>query len=102
MFASLAYFMLMIELPTATSPLPVAAAYAEADVTIRIRSNRYYWAEYRIVIHHTIWPPSKYEVNIRYSNSFNHRDRVHLRSSQQSAKFLLIFYQDLFTLILIV
>ena len=51
-----AYFMLMIELPTATPPLAMTAAYVETDVTIRIRSNRYYSAEYRIVVHPTIWP----------------------------------------------
>jgi len=62
--------MLMIELPTATLPLKMAAAYADADVTIRIRSNRYYPAKYRIAIqciHPTIRPRSEYEVNIRYS-----------------------------------
>ena len=60
-----AYFMLMIELPTATPPLATAAAYAE--VTIRIQSNRYYSAEYQIAIHPTIRPRSEYEANIRYS-----------------------------------
>ena len=62
-----AYFMLMIELPTATPSLAMAAAYAEANVTIRIRSNRYYSAEYRIAINPTIRPRSKYEANIRYN-----------------------------------
>ena len=62
-----AYFMLMIELPTATPPLPMTAAYKETDVTIRIRSNLYYSAEYRIAVHPTIWPRSEYEANIRYS-----------------------------------
>ena len=51
-----ASIMLTIELPTATPPLAMAAAYAEADVTIHIRSNRYYLAEYRIAIHPTIRP----------------------------------------------
>ena len=45
---TIAYFMLMIELPTATPPLAMTAAYKETDVTIRIRSNRDYSAEYRI------------------------------------------------------
>src|SRR6218665_1461944 len=62
-----AYFMLMIELPTATPSLAMAAAYAEANVTIRIWSNRYYTAEYRIAINPTIRPRSKYEANIRYN-----------------------------------
>ena len=65
-----AYFMLMIELPTATPSLAMAAAYAEANVTIRIRSNRYYSSEYRIAIHPTIRPRSDYEVNIRYSPNY--------------------------------
>src|SRR6218665_58671 len=51
-----ASIMLTIELPTATPPLAKATAYAQADVTIRIRSNRYYLAEYRIAIHPTIRP----------------------------------------------
>jgi len=36
----------MIELPTATPPLAMTAAYKETDVTVRIRSNRYYSAKY--------------------------------------------------------
>jgi len=60
-----AFFMLMIELPTAT--LAMTAAYKETDVTIRIRSNRYYSAEYRIAVNPTIRPRSEYEANIRYS-----------------------------------
>ena len=59
--------MLMIELPTATPPLAITAAYKETDVTIHIRSNRYYSAEYRIAVHPTIRPRSEYEANIRYS-----------------------------------
>src|SRR6218665_2496218 len=47
--------------------LAKVAAYAEADVTIRIRSSHYYSAEYRIAIHPTIRPRSEYEANIRYS-----------------------------------
>src|SRR6218665_2465711 len=43
------------------------AAYKETDVTIRIRPNRYYSAEYRIAVHPTIRPRSEYEANIRYS-----------------------------------
>src|SRR6218665_2521444 len=64
-----AYFMLMIELhvPTATPPLAMTAAYKETYVTVRIRSNRYYSAEYRIAVHPTIRPRSEYEANIRYS-----------------------------------
>src|SRR6218665_690162 len=62
-----AYFMLMIELPTATPPLAMIAVYKETDVTIRIRSNLYYSAEYRIAVHPTIRPRSEYEANIRYS-----------------------------------
>ena len=54
--------MLMIELPTATPPLAMAAAQAETDVIIRIRCNRYYSAEYRIAIHRTIRPRSEYSV----------------------------------------
>ena len=64
--------MLMIELPTATPPLAMTAAYKETDVTIRIRSNRYYSAEYRIAVHPTIRPRSEYEANIRYSPIYNH------------------------------
>src|SRR6218665_2998331 len=45
----------------------MTAAYKETDVTIRIRSNRYYSAEYRIAVHPTIRPRSEYEANIRYS-----------------------------------
>src|SRR6218665_1701340 len=52
-----AYFMLIIELPV----LAMASAYAEVNVTIRIRSNRYYSAEYQIAIHTTIRPQSEYE-----------------------------------------
>src|SRR6218665_1130910 len=63
--------MLMIELPTATPPLVMTAAYKETDVTIRIRSNRYYSAEYRIAVHPTIRSRSEYEANIRYSPSYN-------------------------------
>src|SRR6218665_1724438 len=63
--------MLMIELPTATPPLAMIAAYKETDVTIRIRSNLYYSAEYRIAVHPTIRPRSEYEANIRYSPTFN-------------------------------
>src|SRR6218665_370950 len=66
-----AYFMLMIELPTATPPLAMTAAYKETDATIRIRSNRYYSAEYRIAVYPTIQPQSEYEANIRYSPTFN-------------------------------
>src|SRR6218665_1870347 len=62
-----AYFMLMIELPTATPPLAMTAAYKETDVTIRIRSDCYYSAEYRIAVNPTIRPRSEYEANIRYS-----------------------------------
>ena len=62
--------MLMIELPTAT--LAMTAAYKETDVTIRIRSNRYYSAEYRIAVNPTIRPRSEYEANIRYSPSPYH------------------------------
>ena len=61
--------MLKIELPTATPPLVMTAAYKETDVTIGIRSNRYYSAEYRIAVHRTIRPQSKYEANIRCSHS---------------------------------
>jgi len=39
-----------------TPPLAMAASYAETDVTIRIQSNRYNSAEYRIAIHPTIRP----------------------------------------------
>src|SRR6218665_1676392 len=60
-------FIVMIELPTATPPLAMTAAYKETYVTIRIRSNRYYSAEYRIAVHPTIRPRSEYEANIRYS-----------------------------------
>ena len=63
-------FIVMIELPTATPPLAMTAAYKETDVTIRIQSNRYYSAEYRIAVHPTIRPRSEYEANIRYSPSF--------------------------------
>src|SRR6218665_3198908 len=62
-----AFFMLMIELPTATPPLAMTATYKETDVTICIRSNRYYSAEYRIAVNPTIRPRSEYEANIRYS-----------------------------------
>src|SRR6218665_1679839 len=48
--------MLMIELPMATPPLAMTAEYKETDVTIRIRPNRYYSAEYRIAVHPTIRP----------------------------------------------
>src|SRR6218665_1601751 len=47
----------------------MTAAYKETDVTIRIRPNRYYSAEYRIAVHPTIRPRSEYEANIRYSPS---------------------------------
>src|SRR6218665_54963 len=59
--------MLMIELPMATPPLAMTAAYKETDVIIRIRPNRYYSAKYRIDVHPTIRPRSEYEANIRYS-----------------------------------
>jgi len=49
----------------------MTATYAETDVTIRIRSNRYYSAEYRIAIHPTIRPQSEYKANMRYSPSSN-------------------------------
>src|SRR6218665_1424475 len=65
--------MLMIELPTATPPLAMTAAYKETDVTIRIRPNRYYSAEYRIAVHPTIRPRSEYEANIRYSPTDKHQ-----------------------------
>src|SRR6218665_72909 len=65
--------MLMIELPTATPPLAMTAAYKETDVTIRIRPNRYYSAEYRIAVHPTIRPQSEYEANIHYSPNPNER-----------------------------
>ena len=45
----------------------MTAAYKETDVTIHIRSDRYYSAEYRIAINPTIRPRSEYEANIRYS-----------------------------------
>src|SRR6218665_3501596 len=68
-----AYFMLMIVTygNTATRYEPMTAAYKEIDVTIRIRSNRYYSAEYRIAVRPTIRPRSEYEANIRYSPTFN-------------------------------
>src|SRR6218665_1266020 len=66
--------MLMIELSTATPPLAMTAAYKETYVTIRIRSNRYYSAEYRIAVHPTIRPRSEYEANIRYSPSNNNNN----------------------------
>jgi len=59
----------MIESPTATPPRAMTAAYKETDVTIRIRSKRYYSAEYRIAVHPTIRPRSEYEANIRFSPS---------------------------------
>jgi len=49
----------------------MTAAYKETDVTIRIRSNRYCSAEYRIAVHPTIRPRSEYEANIRYSPKIN-------------------------------
>src|SRR6218665_1418001 len=64
--------MLMIELPTATPPLVMTPAYKETDITIRIRSNRYYSAEYRIAVHPTIRSRSEYEANIRYSPNSNY------------------------------
>src|SRR6218665_1872571 len=45
---------------TATRYEPMTAAYKETDVTIRIRSNRYYSAEYRIAVNPTIRPRSEY------------------------------------------
>src|SRR6218665_2291253 len=55
---------------TATRYEPMTAAYKETDVTIRIRSNCYYSAEYRIAVHPTIRPRSEYEANIRYSPNY--------------------------------
>jgi len=73
-----AYFMSMIELHTATPPLAMTAAYKETDVTIRIRSNRYYSAEYRIAVHPTIRPRSEYDANIRYSPNYNYLKLIHI------------------------
>ena len=61
--------MLIIELPTATLQLPVVAGYTKADFTIRILSNCYYSAEYRIAIHPTIRPRSEHGANIWCSPS---------------------------------
>ena len=49
----------------------MTAQYKETDVTIRIRSDRYYSAEYRIAVNPTIHPRSEYEANIRYSPNTN-------------------------------
>src|SRR6218665_1715415 len=71
----------------------MTAAYKETDVTIRIRSNRYYSAEYRIAVHPTIRPRSVYEANIRYSPIINPYNFPLLSTASIDKAFLVVVMQ---------